>query len=72
MERINRKLQTIDEYFACVNSDHRDALQVLRQTIQAIAPNAEECISYAIPAFRLMSACLLGSPPGQNIARSTR
>src|SRR6266704_4505391 len=53
MEPPNRKPQTIDEYLACVNADHREALQELRQTIQAVAPNAEECISYAIPALRL-------------------
>jgi uncharacterized protein YdhG (YjbR/CyaY superfamily) len=44
MEPIDRKPQTIDEYLACVNADHRAALQGLRQTIQAVAPNAEECI----------------------------
>jgi uncharacterized protein YdhG (YjbR/CyaY superfamily) len=60
MARINRKPQTIDEYFACVNADQRDALQELRQTIQAVAPNAEECISYAIPAFRLNGRLLVG------------
>ena len=52
MEPINRKPQTIDEYLARVHADHRDALQELRQTIQAVAPNADECISYAIPAFQ--------------------
>jgi|SRR4030095_3294979 uncharacterized protein YdhG (YjbR/CyaY superfamily) len=60
MEPINRKPQTIDEYLACVNADHRDALQELRQTIQAVAPDAEECISYAIPAFRLNGRLLVG------------
>lgn len=48
MERLNRK------------PDQRDALQELRQTIQAIAPNAEECFSYAIPAFRLNGRLLVG------------
>jgi uncharacterized protein YdhG (YjbR/CyaY superfamily) len=60
MEPINRKPQTIDEYFAWVNADHRDVLQKLRQTIHAVAPNAEECISYAIPAFRLNGRVLVG------------
>jgi len=63
------KTQTIDGYLACVNSAHRDALQQLRQTIQAIAPNAEECISCAIARVRLNRCCLLDSPPGQTIAR---
>jgi len=60
MEPINRKPQTIDEYLAGVNADHRDVLQKLRQTIHAVAPNAEECISYAIPAFRLNERVLVG------------
>ena len=60
MEPINRKPQTIDEYLALVNADHRDALQELRQTIRAVAPNAEECISYAIPALRLNGRLLVG------------
>ena len=42
MKPINRKPQTIDEYLTCVNANHRDALQDLRQTIQAVAPNAKE------------------------------
>jgi len=60
MESINRKPQTIDEYLARAHTNHRDALQELRQTIQAVAPNAEECISYAIPAFRLDGRLLVG------------
>ena len=60
MERINRKPQTIDEYLACVNADQRYDLQEIRQTIQAVAPNADECISYAIPAFRLNGRLLVG------------
>ena len=40
MKSIDRKPQTIDEYLACVSADHREALQALRQTIQAVAPNA--------------------------------
>jgi uncharacterized protein YdhG (YjbR/CyaY superfamily) len=72
MEPINRKPQTIDEYLAGLNADHRDALQELRQTIQAVSPNADECISYAIPAFRLNGRLLVGFAAGQIIARSTR
>jgi uncharacterized protein YdhG (YjbR/CyaY superfamily) len=60
MDPINRKPQTIDEYLARVHADHRNALQELRQTIQAVAPNAEECIRYTIPAFRLNGRLLVG------------
>ena len=44
---------TIDEYLASVSDDKRPALEKLRNTIRSIAPKADECISYGIPAFRL-------------------
>jgi uncharacterized protein YdhG (YjbR/CyaY superfamily) len=47
------KPKTIDEYLAALSDDKRAALQKLRKTIKAVAPRAEECISYQIPAFRL-------------------
>lgn len=46
------KPQTIDDYLAKVSPDKRAALKKLRKTIHAAAPQAEECISYQIPAFR--------------------
>jgi uncharacterized protein YdhG (YjbR/CyaY superfamily) len=46
------KPTTIDEYLARVSDDKRAALESLRKTIRAAAPNAEECISYQIPTFR--------------------
>ncbi len=46
------KPTTIDEYLAAVPADKRAALEALRQTIRAAAPQAEECISYQLPAFR--------------------
>ena len=47
-----KKPTTIDEYLAAVSPDKRAALEKLRKTIRAVAPAAEECISYAMPAFR--------------------
>ena len=46
------KPKTIDDYLARLDPDQRAALQKLRQTIQAAAPRAEECLSYSLPAFR--------------------
>ena len=43
---------TIDEYLAGLPEDKRTALQNLRLAIHAVAPDAEECISYRLPAFR--------------------
>ena len=45
--------RTIDEYLAPLSGEKRAALQKLRGAIKAAAPDAEECISYQIPAFRL-------------------
>jgi len=45
--------KTIDQYLAAVSPDKRAALQKLRRTIRSAAPDAEECISYRIPTFRL-------------------
>src|SRR5438552_6775156 len=47
------KIKTHDDYLASVSADKRAALQKLRKAIKAAAPNAEECISYQVPAFRL-------------------
>ncbi len=41
----------IDEYLSGVSEDKRAALEKLRRAIFAAAPNAEECISYQLPAF---------------------
>ena len=43
---------SIDDYLAEVSDEQRVALERLRKTIRAAAPQAEECISYGIAAFR--------------------
>jgi uncharacterized protein YdhG (YjbR/CyaY superfamily) len=43
---------TIDEYLAALDGDKRAALEKLRKTIKSAAPDAAECISYGIPAFK--------------------
>jgi uncharacterized protein YdhG (YjbR/CyaY superfamily) len=47
------KAANTDEYLARVNEEHRAALGKLRKIIKSVAPQAEECISYGMPAFRL-------------------
>ena len=53
MVTTKRKARAIDEYLAALSDDQRTALEKLRKTIRAAAPEAEECISYGLPAFRL-------------------
>ena len=55
-----RKAKTIDEYIAAAGADQRAALEQLRRTIKAAVPQAEECISYGVAAFRLNGKLLVG------------
>lgn len=47
------KLETPDAYLAALSDEKRRALEKLRREIKAAAPNAEECMSYGLPSFRL-------------------
>ena len=49
----NAKPKSTGSYLATLDKDKRSALQKLRKAIKAAAPQAEECISYGLPAFRL-------------------
>ena len=42
----------VDDYLAALPDDKRAALQALRRTIKAAAPEATELISYWMPAFK--------------------
>ena len=48
------KLQTHDDYLSTLAVVHQKALTQLRQELNKLLPDeAQECISYGIPAFRL-------------------
>jgi uncharacterized protein YdhG (YjbR/CyaY superfamily) len=49
----------IDAHLAALPPDQRDALQALRETIAAAAPEAVEAISYGLPAFKYRGRGLL-------------
>jgi uncharacterized protein YdhG (YjbR/CyaY superfamily) len=57
---MKRKPTTIDEYLASVTGEKRKALENLRKAIRKIVPDADECISYQIPAFRLNGKVIAG------------
>ena len=50
----------IDQYLSGLDELKRTTLQELRKTILAIVPNAEECISYGMPAFRVEGTVVAG------------
>ena len=43
---------TVDDYLKALPKESRDALERLRRTIRAAAPNADEVISYSIPFYK--------------------
>ena len=48
-----QKFSTIDEYYAAFPADVQERLQLFRKTIKKVIPEAEEVISYNMPAFKL-------------------
>jgi len=60
------KPETIDEYLAPLSGEKRAALEKLRRDIRSAAPEAEECISYQVPAFRLRGRLLVAFGMGAN------
>jgi uncharacterized protein YdhG (YjbR/CyaY superfamily) len=53
MAKSKMQLKTIDEYIATFPKEVQDVLEKIRSAIRESAPEAEEAISYGIPAFRL-------------------
>jgi uncharacterized protein YdhG (YjbR/CyaY superfamily) len=50
----------IDEYLAGLDQPKREALSQLRATIATIVPDAEQGLSYGMPAFRLRGKTIAG------------
>lgn len=52
--------EDVDEYLRALEEPKRSTLEGLRLTILEIVPQAEEVISYAVPAFRLDGRIVAG------------
>jgi uncharacterized protein YdhG (YjbR/CyaY superfamily) len=52
--------QEVDAYLARQDEPKRNTLQQLRETILSVVPQAEEVISYQVPAFRVEGAVVAG------------
>ena len=50
----------IDEYLATLDEPKRGTLEQLRRTILEVIPDAEQCISYGMPAFKLDGRAVAG------------
>jgi uncharacterized protein YdhG (YjbR/CyaY superfamily) len=52
--------QEVDDYLRGLEEPKRSTLQALRRTILEIVPDAEEVISYRVPAFRVRGQRIAG------------
>jgi uncharacterized protein YdhG (YjbR/CyaY superfamily) len=43
----------VDEYLAKLDAPARETLQLVRERILEIVPDAQECISYGMPGYKL-------------------
>jgi len=50
----------VDAYLAQVEEPKRSTLEALRRSILAVVPEAEQCISYGMPAFRVRGKVVAG------------
>lgn len=50
----------IDAYLAGLPEPKRSTLEVLREQILTVLPEAEQCISYALPGFKIDGTTIAG------------
>lgn len=60
LQNLGMSREQIDAYLAGVEEPKRSTLEQLRRTILSIVPEAEECISYQVPAFRVNGKVIAG------------
>ena len=65
-KKMNKKPTTIDQYLAQVPAEKSAVLEKLRAVVQNTVPEAIECISYGLPAFRLKGKVLVAFGAAQN------
>lgn len=52
--------QEIDRYLADLDETKRRTLEALRRSILEVVPDAEECLSYGMPAFKVQGKTVAG------------
>ncbi len=50
----------IDEYLRSVDEPKRSTLSRLRRDILTVVPDAEQCLSYGVPAFKVAGKTIAG------------
>ena len=52
--------QDVDDYLARLDEPKRGSLDALRRSILAVIPEAEQCLSYGMPAFKVGGKTVAG------------
>jgi uncharacterized protein YdhG (YjbR/CyaY superfamily) len=52
--------EDVDDYLASVDEPKRATLEALRRSILRVLPDAEQCISYGMPAFKVGGKAVAG------------
>jgi len=52
--------EDVDGYLASVEEPKRTTLEALRRSILGVIPDAEQCISYGMPAFKIHGKTVAG------------
>jgi uncharacterized protein YdhG (YjbR/CyaY superfamily) len=50
----------VDDYLAGLDDPKRSTLEQVRRTILELLPDAEECISYRLPAYKVQGKVIAG------------
>lgn len=53
MSNYSKKYQSVDEYISDFSEETASILSTIRNLIKKTAPQATECISYNMPAFKM-------------------
>jgi uncharacterized protein YdhG (YjbR/CyaY superfamily) len=52
--------EEIDSYLAALDEPQRTTLERLRESILAVVPDAEQCLAYRVPAFKVHGQAVAG------------
>src|SRR5665213_698381 len=57
---LTKNANPVEEYLVALDEPKQSTLRQVRQAILAVVPEAEECISYGMPAFRVGGKVIAG------------
>jgi uncharacterized protein YdhG (YjbR/CyaY superfamily) len=59
-QTLSMTMEDIDEYLASVEEPKRSNLEALRRSVLEIVPEAEQCLSHGMPAFKVQGMTIAG------------